>query len=73
MQFQLFNPVGQTKVCEFCMAASCTCAPLPLAQPGPLLPTAGGRGLGGKGQANGGVASSPLITSNNKCFFAAAP
>jgi len=39
---------GQNKVCEFCMAASpCSCAPLPLAQPGRLLP-AGGQGLGGR-------------------------
>jgi len=38
---------GQNKVCEFCMAASpCSCAPLPLAQPGPLLPV-GGQGLAG--------------------------
>jgi len=57
---------GQTKVCEFCMAASlCSCAPLPLAQPGPLLP-AGGQGLGGKVQEECGVASTLLITLNNK-------
>jgi hypothetical protein len=46
---------GQTKVCEFCMAASlCSCAPLPLAQPGLLLPAAGRRGLGGKVQVERG-------------------
>jgi len=57
---------GQNKVCEFCMAASpCSCAPLPLAQPGRLLP-AGGQGLGGKVQEECGVASTLLITLNNK-------
>jgi hypothetical protein len=38
---------GQNKVCEICLAASpSSCAPLPLAQPGPLLPV-GGQGLAG--------------------------
>ena len=57
---------GKTKVCEFCMAASCSCAPLPLAQPGLLLPAAGGRGLGGKGQAERGghLLRSSLETAN---------
>jgi hypothetical protein len=65
---------GQTKVCEFCMAASpCSCAHLPLAQPGPLLPAAGGRGLGGKVQAERGKASSPLVTSNNYYFLLPPP
>ena len=60
---------GQIKVCKFCMAASpCSCAPLPLAQRGPLLPAAGGRGLGGKVQAKRGGASSPLVTLNNNYF-----
>ena len=60
---------GQTNVCEFCMAASpCSCAPLPLAQPGPLLLAAGGRGLGGKVQAEWGGASSLLVTLNNNYF-----
>jgi len=45
---------GQTKVCGSCMAASCSCAPLPLAQSCPLLPAACGRGLGEKGQAERG-------------------
>jgi hypothetical protein len=36
------------------MSASCSYAPLPLAQPGPLLSAAGGWGLGGKGQAERG-------------------
>ena len=56
---------GQNKVCEFCMAASlflrfcmaaspCSCAPLPLAQPGPLLPAAGGRVWGGRCRRSGG-------------------
>jgi hypothetical protein len=59
---------GQKKVCEFCMAASpCSCAPLPLAQPGPLLPAAGGWGLKGKVQAERGGATSPLVTSNTDC------
>jgi len=69
---------GQNKVCEFCMAASlflrfcmaaspCSCAPLPLAQPGPLLPAAGGWGLKGKVQAERGGATSPLVTSNTDC------
>jgi hypothetical protein len=40
--------LGQTKVCEACLAASCSCAPLPLAWPGPLLPDARGRGWGGE-------------------------
>jgi len=47
------------------MAASCSCIPLPLAQPSPLLPAAGKRGLGGKGQAERGGASSPLVTLIN--------
>jgi hypothetical protein len=52
----------QTKVCEFCMAASpCSCAPLPLAQPGSLLPAAGGQGLGGK--VPGGAGGHPLRSS----------
>jgi len=37
-----------------CMAASCSCAPLPLTQPGLLLPAPGGRGLGGRGRRSGG-------------------
>jgi len=46
---------GHNKVCKFCMSAgTCSCAPLPLAQPGMLLPAAGGRGLGGKVQAEQG-------------------
>jgi hypothetical protein len=40
-----------------CMAASCSCVPLPLTQPGLLLPAAGGRGLGGRGRRSGGGAS----------------
>ena len=64
---------GQNKVCKFCKAASpCSCAPLPLAQPGPLLP-AGGQGLGGKVQAEWGGASSPLVTLNNKFFLLPLP
>ena len=60
---------GQTKVCKFCMAASpCSCAPLPLAQSGPLLPAAGGWGLVGKVQAEQGGASSPLVTLNKENF-----
>ena len=60
---------GQTKVCEFCMAASpSSCAPLPHAQPGPLLPAAGGRGLGVKAMAVRGGGSSPLVTWNNNYF-----
>jgi hypothetical protein len=73
MQCQLYNPVGANKVCEFCMAASCSCAPLPLTQPGPLLPAAGGRGLGGEGQAKRGGASSPVVTSYNKYFLLPPP
>ena len=63
---------GQTKVCEFCMAASCSCAPLPLTHPGLLLPAAGGRGLGGNGQAERG-AFSPLVTLNNTYFLLPPP
>jgi hypothetical protein len=56
---------GQTKVCKFCMAASCSCAPLPFAQPGPpCLLQAGG---GWRCRRSGG-ASSPLVTLNNNYF-----
>jgi len=48
-----------------CMAASCSCAPLPLAQPGLLLPAAGGQGLGGKAE-QGGASSPSLLTLNNE-------
>ena len=71
MQYQLYDP-GQTKFCESCMAASCSCAPLPLAQSGLLLPAAGGRGLGGNGQAERG-AFSPLVTLNNTYFLLPPP
>ena len=64
---------GQNKVYKFCMAASpCSCAPLPLAKPGPLLP-AGGQGLGGKVQAEWGGASSLLVTLNNRYFLLPLP
>ena len=64
---------GQTKVCDIYMAASpYSCAPLPLAQPGPLLP-AGGQGLGGKVQAEWGGASSLLVTLNNRYFLLPLP
>jgi len=53
---------GQTKVCEFCMAASpCSCAPFPLA----VCPWAGSKG---KGAGGVGGASSPLVTLNNDNF-----
>ena len=52
---------GQTKVCESLF--------LPLAQPDPLLPAAGGQGLGGKVQAERGGASSPLVTLNKNFRF----
>jgi hypothetical protein len=56
------------------MAASpCSYGPLPLAQPGPLLPAAGGRGLRGKVQAERGGASSPLVTTNNNYFLLPSP
>jgi len=64
---------GQTKVCEFCIAASYSCAPLPIAQPGPLLPAAGGRGLGGKGQAVVGRGILSARHFEQKIFSATAP
>ena len=49
---------GQNKVCEFCMAASpYSCALLPLAQPSPLLPAAGGRGGKVQAERGGGILS----------------
>jgi len=63
---------GQIKVCEFCMAASpCSSAPLPLAQPGPLLPAAGGWGGKGAGGAGGGILSA--CPFKEQLFFATAP
>ena len=58
MQCQLYNLWGQNKVCEFCMAASpYSCALLPLAQPSPLLPAAGGRGGKVQAERGGGILS----------------
>jgi len=71
MQCQLYNPVGSNQglqVLHGCESFFLRPFASSLAQPGPLLPAAAGRGLGGKAKAERGGAFPLLVTSNNKYF-----
>jgi len=59
MQCQMYNPVRANQGLQVLHGCLLFLRSLPLAQPGPLLPAAGERGPGAKGQAErgGGILS----------------